>query len=169
MQSSVGNYFQASGIPGEFSRSGIQRAFGAKLNSDTETLNVASSVVMRVDGDDNQVGVAQDGNFAGILSTPKAQSRPTLTALAYIENESQVEVATAGYLWVTLATTGSIGDFVYYSDTDGTLSSFAPDTAPDAGYTRLAGGTIVGDNVTVAGTAEIYFDAAGSVETPASE
>jgi hypothetical protein len=166
MQSSVGNTFQSSGVPGEFSRSENQDSFGAKLNSDSEALNKVGSVVLHVDGDNNQVGVAADGNFAGILCNPKASIRPTLDAQAFLSNATQCEVATRGYLWVTLAAAADTGDFVYYNDTTGVLSTLAPATVPGAGVTRLPGGKVVGDNVTAAGTAEIYFDTAGSTETP---
>lgn len=168
MQTTVSNTFQASGVTGEFSRSENQDSFGAKLNSDTEANNLMSRAVHHVDGDDTQVGVAADGNFAGLLCNPKAAYRVGLTDSLVVPNESQCEVATRGYLWVLLGSAADIGDFVYYSDTTGALSTVAPDTAPGAGVTRLPGGKVVGRNVTEAGLAEIYFDVAGSTETPSA-
>lgn len=166
MQSSVNNFFQSSGVVGEFSRSENQDSFGAKLNSASEALNVVGSVVFHVDSNDDQVGVAATGNFAGVLVNPKSAVRPTLDAQAFLLNETQCEVATRGYLWVSLPAAAKTGDFIYFSDTDGKLSSSAPAVAPPAGVTRLAGGKVVGSNITEAGTAEIYFDVAGSTETP---
>ncbi len=162
MQSSISNEFLATGIPGEFSRSVNQKARGAILNSATEANNVVGRVVLTVDGNSNEVGVAADGNFAGILSSPKTAVRPTLDAQAFILNDTQVEVAKSGYLFVTLTTTASVGDFVYYSNTTGALAAAAPTAAAPAGHSRLPGGLVEGQDVTVAGVGEIYFDIAGS-------
>lgn len=167
MQSSITNEFLATGIPGEFSRSTNQDARGAILNSASEALNVASVAVLDVAGNDFEVGVAADGNFAGLLSTPKAAVRATLDAQAFISNETQIEVATRGYLFVAIAKASAIGDFVYYNDTTGLLTSEAPGVTAPAGSTRLPGGLIKGLNVAGAGVAEIYFDIAGSTESPA--
>lgn len=162
MQTSVTNEFLATGIPGEFSRSGNQETRGAILNSASEASNAVGRVVLTVDGNSNEVGVAADGNFAGILSSPKTAVRPTLDAQAFILNDTQVEVAERGYLFVTLTTTASVGDFVYYSDTTGALAAAAPAAAAPAGHSRLPGGLVKGQDVTVAGVGEIYFDMAGS-------
>lgn len=166
MQSSVTNEFLATGIPGEFSRSGNQETRGAILNSATEANNVVGRVVFTVDGNSNEVGVAADGNFAGILSSPKTAVRPTLDAQAFILNDTQVEVAERGYLFVTLPAAADNGDFVYFSDTTGVLATAAPDAAAPAGYSRLPGGLVKGCNVTEAGVGEIYFDMAGSTVAP---
>jgi len=168
MQSSISNEFLATGIPGEFSRSGNQETRGAILNSATEAGNVVGRVVFTVADNDYEVGIAADGNFAGILSSPKTAVRPTLDAQAFILNETQVEVAERGYLFVTLPAPAAVGDFVYFSDTTGELATAAPaDTAP-AGHTRLPGGLVKGQNVTAAGVGEIYFDMAGSTATAAA-
>lgn len=166
MQSSVTNEFLATGIPGEFSRSGNQETRGAILNSATEANNVVGRVVFTVDGNSNEVGVAANGNFAGILSSPKTAVRPTLDAQAFILNDTQVEVAERGYLFVTLPAAADNGDFVYFSDTTGALATAAPTATAPVGHTRLPGGLVKGSNVTAAGVGEIYFDMAGStVET----
>lgn len=166
MQSSVSNEFLATGIPGEFSRSGNQETRGAILNSATEANNIVGRVVLTVDGNSNEVGVAANGNFAGILSSPKTAVRPTLDAQAFILNDTQVEVAERGYLFVTLPAAADNGDFVYFSDTTGALATAAPAATAPAGHTRLPGGLVKGSNVTAAGVGEIYFDMAGStVET----
>jgi len=166
MQSSVTNKFQATGIPGEFSRSDNQQSRGAIINSAVEANNIVGRVVKTITGSDSNVAVAGNGNFAGILSSPKTSIRPSLTAQAFLPNETQVEVAESGYLFVSLPAAAANGDFVYYSDTTGALATAAPATTAPAGHTRLPGGLVKGNNVTVAGTGEIYFDMAGStVET----
>lgn len=168
MQSSVSNQFLATGIPGEFSRSHNQESRGAILNSGTEANNVVGRAVKTVDGNDFEVGVAADGNFAGILCSPKTGVRATLDAQAFLPNDTQVEVAERGYLFVTLAAAADIGDFVYYHNTTGVIATAAPSAAAPASHTRLPGGLVKGLNVTAAGVAEIYFDMAGSTETPSA-
>lgn len=166
MQSSVTNEFLATGIPGEFSRSGNQETRGAILNSASEANNVVGRAVLTVAGNDNEVGVAADGNFAGILSSPKTGVRANLDPQAFLPNDSQVEVAERGYLFVTLPGAAAIGDFVYYSDTTGALATAAPAATAPVGFTRLPGGLIKGQNVAGAGVGEIYFDMAGSTVEP---
>ena len=167
MQSSVTNQFQATGIPGEFSRSDNQKSRGAIIDSATEANNVVGRVVNTFDGENYNVGVAANGNFAGILCAPKTSVRPSLAAQAFLPNEIQVEVAESGYLFVTLTAAAANGDFVYYSDTTGVLTTAAPTATAPAGHTRLPGGLVKGLNVTAAGVAEIYFDMAGSTVEPA--
>ena len=166
MQSSVTNEFLASGIPGEFSRSHGQESRGAILASATEANNVVGRVVNTVTGNDLNVGVSANGNFAGILASPKTSVRPSLDAQAFLPNETQVEVAERGFIFVSLPAAAAIGDFVYYSDTTGELATAAPATTAPAGHSRVPGGLVKGQNVTAAGLGEIYFDMAGStVET----
>lgn len=167
MQSSVSNQFLATGIPGEFSRSDNQQSRGAILNSGTESNNVVGRVVLTVEDNDYEVGVAADGNFAGILCSPKTGVRPALAAQAYLPNDTQVEVAESGYLFVTLSAAADVGDFVYYSDAAGVITTAAPGATAPASHTRLPGGLVKGLNVTGAGVAEIYFDMAGSTVEPA--
>ena len=162
MQSSVSNKFQATGIPGEFSRSGNQETRGAIINSATEANNVVGRVVNTFDGNNNNVGVAANGNFAGILCSPKTSIRASLAPQAFLPNESQVEVAERGYLFVALGSAAANGDFVYYADATGILATAPPETTAPASHTRLPGGLVKGLNVTDAGVAEIYFDMAGT-------
>ncbi len=165
-QSSVVNQFQSSGVPGEFSRSHNQESRGAIINSATEANNVVGRVVMTITGQQHNVAVAGNGNFAGILACPKTSIRPSLSAQAFLPNESQVEVAERGFLWVNLPAAAEDGDFVYYNDTTGVLATAPPATSAPSGHSRVPGGLVKGPRVTAAGTAEIYFDMAGStVET----
>lgn len=166
VQTTVTNTHLATGIPGEFSRSANQDAVGVILNSATEANNVVGRILKYVDGNDYEAGVAASGNIAGMLCSPKASYRPALEAQAFLPNESQAEVATRGYLFVTLPAAADKGDYVYYSDTTGELETKAPGVIPTAGYTRVPGGVVTLNN-TVAGVGEIYIDIlAGSTETP---
>lgn len=166
VQTTVSNTHLATGIPGEFSRSANQDAIGVVLNSASEANNVAGRIVKFVDGNDYEAGVAADGNIAGMLCSPKASYRPALEAQAYLPNESQAEVATRGYLFVTLPAAADKGDWVYYSDTDGSLITAAPGAVPTAGHSRVPGGVVTLNN-TVAGVGEIYIDIlGGSTELP---
>lgn len=161
MQSSVTNNFLANGIPGEFSRSDNQRARGAMIKSATEANNVPGRVVKTITGNNYDVAVGGNGNFAGILSTPKTAIRPTLDAQAFVTNETQIEVAKSGYLFVTLGAVASVGDFVYYTPATGVILTAAPATTAPAGSERVPGGIVEGLNVTAAGLAEISFDING--------
>ena len=164
-QSSITNNFLASGIAGEFSRSINQDSFGAILNSTTEASNVAGRVVFTVEDNDEEVGVAADGNFAGIITNPKAGVRQTLATQEYVSNATQIDIATRGYMWVTVAAAAAKGDFVYFTASTGVISTEAPADVPAGTLTRLPGG-IVKTTVTAAGLCEIEFDITGSTETP---
>ena len=166
MQKTVGNYQLGLGRTGEFRKSDNQRTQGAILTSATEANNIVGRVVKHVASNDIQVGIAASGNLAGILGFPKSSVRPTLDPQAFLSNGTQCEFIEAGYVIVELPAVAAIGDFVYYSDTDGTLITAAPGVAPAAGHTRLPGGKVDEFNVTAAGQAVIYFDVAGSTETP---
>lgn len=167
MQSSVTNEFLATGIPGEFSRSGNQETRGAILKSAVEANNVVGRVVKTVTGNDYEVGVAANGNFAGILSSPKTGVRANLDHQAFLPNATQIEVAERGYMFVTFAAAAAVGDFVYFSDTTGAIATAAPGATAPVGHTRLPGGLVKGQNVAGAGVGEIYFDMAGSTVEPA--
>ena len=166
MQSSVTNKFLATGIPGEFSRSHNQETRGAVINSAVEANNVVGRVVLTILANEHEVGVAADGNFAGILASPKTSTRPSLDPRAFLPNESEVDVAERGYLFINLPASAVSGDFVYYADATGILATAPPATTAPASHTRVPGGLVKGCNVAGAGIGEIYFDMAGStVET----
>lgn len=160
MQSSVTNNFLATGLPGEFSQSDNQRAIGAMIKSATEANNVPGRIVKTITGNDYDVAVGGNGNFAGILCCPKVAIRPTLDHQAFITNETQIEVAQSGYLFVTLSAAAAKGDFVYYTPATGVISTAAPATTAPAGTERVPGG-IVERNNTAAGVGEISFDING--------
>lgn len=162
VQTTVSNRFLATGIPGEFSRSENQDTIGKILNSTDEAKNVVGRVVFNVAANSEEVTVDGAGTLAGLLGFPKVTVRQTLDAQAFISNETQVEIATRGYMFQILPAAANIGDFVYYNSTNSTLLTAAPAVAPPANSVRLPGGLVKGFKTTAAGIAEIYFDLSGS-------
>lgn len=161
VQKTVTNTALGTGVVGEFYSNEPQRTRGQIINSSSESLNVIGSVLTKVADEDDQSGVAASTVFAGILCSPKSLARQGLDAQTVIPNGTQVEVALQGYVFVDLPAAADIGDFVYFSDTDGTLATIAPDGIPPAGHTRLPGGTVQIKKVTAAGIGIIYLDSAG--------
>ena len=168
VQKTVTNKFLGSGVVGEFYSTDMQRTTGQILNSASDALNVVGSVLTKVTGSDNQSGVAASSVFSGILSNPKGLVRSTLDAQSTVPNGSQVELIQQGFVFVSLPATAAIGDYVYYSDTTGALSTAAPDAAAPAGTSRVPGGTVQVNNVTTAGIAVIYLDSAGDLTKPSA-
>ena len=169
VQSVITNQKLATGVVGEFARSTNQDSVGKMLDSADESMNKVGVIVKYSASDSDVVGVAQDGNIAGILGCPKVLQRATLQSQDFVNNATQVEIITRGYVFVHLTAVAAVGDYLYYSDTDGTLATATPDTVPPLGYTRVNGGKVTGMNVTEAGLAEVYIDIeAGSTETPSA-
>lgn len=168
VQKAVVNSALGSGVVGEFYSNEPQRTRGQLINSATESLNVIGTVLTKVADEDDQSGVAASSVFAGILVSPKSLVRQGLDAQTIIPNGTQVELAQQGFIFVDLPAAADIGDFVYYSDTDGTLSTTAPGATAPAGSTRLPGGTVEIKNVTEAGLGIIYLDSAGDKTAPSA-
>ncbi len=164
-QKIVVNIGLGTGVVGEFHSNEPQRTRGQIIVSTNEALNVIGSVLTKVAGEDELSGVAASTVFSGILATPKNLVRQGLDAVTTIINGTAVEVAQQGYLYVNLPAAASIGDFVYFSNTDGTLSTAAPTATAPAGTTRVPGGTVQIKNVTQAGIGIIYLDSAGDTTT----
>lgn len=167
VQKTVTNSALGSGVVGEFYSNEPQRTRGQIINSATESLNVIGSVLTKVADEDDQAGVAASTVFAGVLVSPKSLARQGLEAQTVIPNGTQVELAQQGFIFVDLPAAADIGDFVYFSDTDGTLSTAAPTATAPVGSTRLPGGTVQIKNVTAAGLGIIYLDSAGDKTEPA--
>jgi len=100
---------------------------------------------------------------AGIIGFPKILAREGLGDVTTIANGVVADIINKGYVFVDLPAAADKGDFVYYSDTDGTLATVAPDAAPPAGHTRVPGGRVEIFNVTEAGIAVIYVDHGGDI------
>lgn len=166
VQKTVSNSALGLGVAGEFYSNQPQRTRGQIITSATEALNIIGSVLTKVADEDDQSGVAASAVFAGILCSPKSLARQGLDAVTVIPNGTQVEVAQQGYLIVNLPAAADIGDFVYFSDTTGVLSTAAPAAVTPAGTSRVPGGTVQIKNVTVAGLGIIYLDSAGDTTEP---
>lgn len=162
-QKIVSNATQGSGVVGEFYSTEPQGSRTLILASANAALNVIGSVVTYVDAEDQQAGIAASTRFAGIIGMPKALVRPTLDESTTIDNGVAVEVLNRGYVFVSLPAVAAKGDYVYYSDTDGTLATVAPTGVAPAGHTRVPGGYVEIANVTEAGIAVIYLDFAGDI------
>ena len=160
-QKSVSTTYLGSGVVGEFYSSEPQSVRSLILNSASAALNVVGSVVTFVDDEDQQAGVAASTRFAGIIGLPKTLVREGLADDLTIDNGVTVQVINRGYVFVDLPAVAAKGDYVYFSDTDGTLATIAPDGVAPVGYTRVPGGTVEIFNVAVAGIGVIYVDFAG--------
>lgn len=165
-QKIVLNKALGTGVAGEFYSTEPQRTRGKILVSATEALNLIAVAVTHVANEEDQVGVAASAVFAGIIGSPKSLQRVGLDAQTVIPNGTVIECVLQGYLVVNLPAAAAIGDFVYFNDTTGLLTTVAPATIPPAGVTRVPGGTVQIKNVAVAGLGIIYLDAAGDKTTP---
>lgn len=162
-QTTVSNTKLGSGVVGEFYSSEPQGVRSLILNSANAAHNVIGSVVTFVATKDEQAGVAASTRFAGIIGLPKTLVRPTLDDSTTIANGVTAQIINRGYVFVSLGAVAAKGDYVYYSDTDGTLATIAPDGVPPVGHTRVPGGYVEIANVTEAGIAVIYLDFAGDI------
>jgi len=160
-QKTVVNTQLSNGLPGEFYSTEPQGSRSFVLNSANAALNKVGVVATYVAGEDDQAGIAASTRFAGIIGFPKTLVRPTLENVTSIDNGVAAELINRGYVLVTLAAVAAKGDFVYYSNTTGVISTVAPTAVSPAGATRLPGGTVEIFNVTAAGIAVIYLDHAG--------
>lgn len=162
-QTTVSNTQLGSGVVGEFYSTEPQAARTLILASANAALNLVGSVVTFEDAEDDQCGVAASTRFAGLIGMPKSLVREGLDASTAIANGVAVEVLRRGYVFVDLPAVAAKGDYVYYSDTDGTLATIAPTGVAPVGHTRVPGGTVEIFNVTAAGIGVIYFDFAGDI------
>lgn len=160
---------------GEFYSNQPQRTRTGILNSASVAHNIPGRVVRYKKDDSDLVGVSRPGAVAGILGFPKSVTRQTLASPQTLDNGQIVEVIQQGYVIVTLVkkpnASANIGDWVYFNDQDGSLTSFAPSQKKEAGYTRLQGATIQVTNITLPSSDNsttqgiIYLDLAGDNST----
>lgn len=160
-QKSVTNAALGSGVVGEFYSSAPQGTRSLILNSANAALNVIGRVVTFVDDQNEQAGVAASSRFAGIIGFPKSLARQGLADSTTIPNSTVAELVTQGYMYVNLPAAAKKGDYVYWTNATGALTTVAPNAAPPANSTRVPGGTVQIFNVTAAGIAVIYVDFAG--------
>lgn len=166
-QTSIVNKELGSGVVGEFYSTEPQRTREKLLESAKPALNKIGVAVTQVENEDDQVGVGASRVFAGIIGSPKSLVRQGLDNVTTIKNGVLVECYLQGYMFVDLPASAAIGDYVYYSNADGTLSSSSPVNPAPAGTTRVPGGTVRIKNVLSSGIAIIYLDDAGDKTQPA--
>lgn len=165
-QKIVSNKALGTGVAGEFYSTEPQRTRGKLLVSANAALNLIAVAVTQVAGEEDQVGVAASAVFAGILGSPKSLQRVGLDAQTAVPNGTAVECILQGYVIVNLPAAAAIGDFVYFNDTTGLLSTAAPAAIAPVGTSRVPGGTVQIKNVAAAGLGIIYLDGAGDKTTP---
>lgn len=168
-QKIVSNKALGTGVAGEFYSTEPQRTRGKILTSANAALNLIAVALTQVVGEEDQVGVAASAVFAGILGSPKSLQRVGLDAQTVVPNGTAVECILQGYVVVNLPAAAAIGDFVYFNDTTGLLSTAAPAATAPAGTSRVPGGTVQIKNVAAAGLGVIYLDSAGDTTEPAQE
>lgn len=104
--------------------------------------------------------------FAGILANPKVYSNlgttagGTLAANLTLPNGVIAEFVTqSAGLIVALPAAFAIGDWIYFTNATGVLTSTAPGAAAPGASTRVPGGRVVYFESAAAGLAVIAFDA----------
>lgn len=160
-QKTVVNTQLSNGLPGEFYSTEPQGSRSLILKSASAANNKIGVVATYVADEDDQAGIAASTRFAGIIGFPKSLVRPTLENITTIDNGVVAEIINKGYVFVTLPAVAAKGDFVYFTNATGALTTVAPNVAPPAASTRVPGGTVEIFNVTAAGLAVIYLDHAG--------
>lgn len=155
------NIFSGAGVPGDFYTDSPRRAESYILESADATNNVFGRAFTKKAGQ----GLAQVGNpsgtavFAGFLVNPKGSVNygvfgNALAPSLVLPNESQAELATWGSIFVELPAAANIGDYVYFDNTTGALTTQAPGSAPLTG-TTFANAVVDYFQVTAAGLAVI--------------
>jgi structural protein gp24 len=137
------NLVSGAGVPGDFYSDSPRICESFILNSVSALNNVFGRAFTKIAGADNQ-GQAQVGNptttgvFAGFLVNPKGSVNygilgNALAPTLVLPNESQAELLTMGTIFVTLPAAAAIGDYVYFDNTTGALTTQAPGSAPLSG------------------------------------
>lgn len=165
------------GVVGEIALDGPLRVQPAKLTSASAANNVVGraftasaggSASFEASGNPNPVTAAAGGTdpFAGILGFPKVYpltgttAGGTLAATLTLPNDTLVELVqeTAGMV-VALGAAASVGDWLYYTNATGVLTTAAPGTAnAPADSTRVPGGRVERYDGAAAGLAVVSFN-----------
>ena len=157
---------QAGGVVGEIIFGGPHRANSGILQSTDEANNVVGRAFKLVDGTDNtysaDIGAISATNpFVGILVNPKVYALrgeaplDTLAPSITLPNAASGEFLTMGTIIVTMDAAASIGNDVYASDTNGTLTPVAVGDTPPSGYSQVPNAKVTYRNTTGAGDAII--------------
>lgn len=131
---------QGYGIPGELYDSSPHRAMSSVLNTTDPTNNVFGRVATYIAGVDEQVTMGGTGAFAGFLVNPKNHVTPGVGGNAFsptltLPNGETASFLTMGRIFVVLPASAAIGDYVFYNNTTGVLTTLAPGTTPVTGTT----------------------------------
>ena len=169
------------GVVGELYLEGPLRGQPGVLNSGTPANNIVGRAFTLIDDGTASFETSADPQpmemqagapsgtpvFAGILANPKVYANPgtvgggTLaSSLGPLPNGVPAEFVTqtAGLI-VTLPTAFAIGDWIYFTNATGILTSTAPGASAPALSTRVPGGRVVYFESAAAGLAVIAFDA----------
>lgn len=164
------------GVVGEIYLDGPTRAQPGKLASGSAANNVVgraftvtddgtASFETSADPKPNAVAAGGTGVFAGILANPKnyvlqgTTGGGTLAASLVLPNNTIVElIQECAGLIVTLPATAAVGDWVYWTNATGVLTTTAPGATAPANSTRLPGGRVERFETAAAGLAVISFN-----------
>lgn len=163
------------GVPGELFLEGPLRGQPGVLNTGTPANNVigraftivddaTASFDTTADPQPLEVAAGGTGRFAGILANPKVYSNlgvagDTLGPTLVLPNGVMVELVqeTAGII-VQLGAACAIGDWVYFTNATGILTTTAPNAAAPASSTRVPGGFVRRYESAAAGLAVISLN-----------
>lgn len=164
------------GVVGELYLEGPLRGQPGVLNSGTPANNVigraftladdgTASFETSADPQPMEMQAGGTGVFAGILANPKVYSSlgtvagGTLASTLVLPNAAVAEfVLESAGLIVTLPAAFAIGDWVYFTNATGILTTTAPGAAAPAASTRVPGGRVVYFESAAAGLAVISFN-----------
>jgi hypothetical protein len=149
----------AGGVIGELFNDGPRRCKSATLTSVSAANNVFGNVFTYATAFNAQAGSGGARGFAGFLVGPKEQAllgdtNGTLDPSLTLPNGIQAELLYMGSIWVALPAAANIGDYVFYNNTTGALTTLAPGTTPVTG-TTFANATVDYFDLAAAGLAVI--------------
>lgn len=145
----------AIGVVGDIVLSGAVRSQPVILKTTNAANNVIGRACTHVADNDGEAVVGGSGAFAGILTNAKQYAKEGIGASNVLPNNVPVQATTmASGIVVALTGTAAIGNAVFYSTTDGSLSA-AASGATVSGSVEIPNSKVVRMNVTAAGLAII--------------
>lgn len=138
-----------SGIPGEIAFDAPYTGITAILDTTTEADNIFGRAFTYKTESVESVQAGGTGLFAGLMVNPKAHAINTLSATTdSVSNGRVSEFAVEGEVYVLLSvgTSVTIGDPVFFVNADGTLGA----GTAGAGQTQIAGATVFRHNPSAA-------------------
>lgn len=164
------------GVVGEIYLDGPTRAQPGKLDSTDPANNVvgraftvsaSGTASFETSADPKPITVAAGGTgvFAGILAMPKnyvllgTSAGGTLAPSLTLPDQTIVElIQECAGLIVALPATAAVGDWVYWTNATGVLTTTAPGASAPANSTRLPGGRVERFETAAAGLGVISFN-----------